>query len=61
MRKWVGLTGVLAAAVAAHAVIACEDWGQGRFFADQTHHFQALRALSDVAAEQTAIQASTWR
>ena len=61
MRKWLGLTGMLAAALATYGVFAREDWGQGRFFADQTHHFQALRALSDVAAEQTAIHASALR
>ena len=27
------------------------DVGQGRFFADQTYHFQTLRVLNDIAAD----------
>jgi dienelactone hydrolase len=50
-RKRLVLLGALAVGVAAYAYVGREDRGQGRFFADQTYHFQTLRVLNDVAAD----------
>jgi alpha-beta hydrolase superfamily lysophospholipase len=50
-RKRLVLLGALAVGVAAYAYVSREDRGQGRFFADQTYHFQTLRVLNDVAAD----------
>ncbi|RJF86635.1 alpha/beta fold hydrolase [Oleomonas cavernae] len=43
----IGLAGVLALG-AGWYLTRPADIGQGRFFADQTYHFQTLRALSDI-------------
>jgi dienelactone hydrolase len=50
-RKRLVLLGALALAVAAYASFGREDRGQGRFFADQTYHFQTLRVLNETAAD----------
>lgn len=50
-RKWPPLIGALAIVVAAYAAFGREDVGQGRFFADQTYHFQTLRVLNDVPSD----------
>ena len=41
----------LAAIVGSYAVLSNRDVGRGRFFDDQTYHFQTLRALNDIAAD----------
>ena len=50
-RTWLGLSGALALGLAAYAALGREDRGQGRFFADQTYHFQTLRVLNDAASD----------
>jgi hypothetical protein len=42
---------VVALGVIAYAALRRGDVGQGRFFADQSYHFQVLRALSDVPSD----------
>ncbi len=32
-------------------MLGCRDVGRGRFFADQTYHFQTLRVFNDIAAD----------
>jgi len=49
--KPLALIGALAIGVVAYAVFGRSDVGQGRFFADQTYHFQTLRVLNDVASD----------
>ncbi len=49
--KRLALIGALAIGVVAYAVFGRSDVGQGRFFADQTYHFQTLRVLNDVASD----------
>src|ERR1700674_2559854 len=50
-RRWLALIGALAVGAAAYAAFGREDMGQGRFFADQTYHFQTLRVLNDVPSD----------
>ncbi|WP_338822172.1 alpha/beta hydrolase family protein [Bradyrhizobium septentrionale] len=51
--KWaiVAVLAALAVIIAAYAVFRDRDVGHDRFFADQTYHFQTLRALTDIAAD----------
>ncbi len=49
--KWMRAALVVLAAVVIYVAVRPVDRGQGRFFADQTYHFQTLRALNDVAAD----------
>ena len=56
IRKWLATTAALALGIAAYALLGREDAGQGRFFADQTYHFQTLRLLNDVAADGADIE-----
>src|SRR3977135_3358393 len=48
---WLTLAVVLAVAIVISVVARSTDHGQGRFFTDQTYHFQTLRALTDIAAD----------
>jgi pimeloyl-ACP methyl ester carboxylesterase len=48
---WLMLAAVLAVIALIGVVVRSMDRGQNRFFADQTYHFQTLRALTDVAAD----------
>jgi len=50
-RRWLGVIGLLAIGVAGYAIFGRPNWGQGRFFSDQTYHFHTLRVLNDVAAD----------
>src|SRR6202521_972160 len=50
-RRWLALIGALAVGAAAYAAFGREDMGQGRFFADQSYHFQTLRVLNDVPSD----------
>ena len=43
--------GVLVISVIAYAAIYRRDVGKGRFFTDQSYHFQTLRAMNDVASD----------
>ena len=45
------VAGALVIGVIAYAFSRRRDVGQGRFFADQSHHFQTLRVLNDVASD----------
>jgi Alpha/beta hydrolase family len=45
---WFALAGALIVGVIAFAALRRGDVGQGRFFADQSYHFQTLRVLNDV-------------
>ncbi len=45
------LAAVIVVGLIAYAVLRPADVGRGRFFADQTYHFQTLRALNDVPSE----------
>ncbi|WP_247312288.1 alpha/beta fold hydrolase [Bradyrhizobium sp. 48] len=50
--KWIVIVlTVLGAGAGTYAWIGAADVGQGRFFADQSYHFQTLRALTDIAAD----------
>lgn len=49
-RIWIGLA-VIAVVGVGYGLVGAADHGQGRFFADQTYHFQTLRALTDIAAD----------
>jgi hypothetical protein len=48
---WLALAGACLVGVIAYAALRREDVGQGRFFADQTYHFQTLRVLNDVPSD----------
>jgi alpha-beta hydrolase superfamily lysophospholipase len=48
---WFALAGACLVGVMAYAALRREDVGQGRFFADQTYHFQTLRVLNDVPSD----------
>jgi hypothetical protein len=48
---WVAVAGALVIGVIAYSAWRRRDVGQGRFFADQTYHFQTLRAMNDVASD----------
>ena len=47
---WFAVAGVFVIGVIAYATLRRGDVGRGRFFADQSYHFQTLRALNDVAS-----------
>ncbi|MBR1146648.1 S9 family peptidase [Bradyrhizobium sp. AUGA SZCCT0431] len=47
---WFAL-GALGAILVAYFLTRPSDRGQSRFFADQSYHFQTLRALTDIAAD----------
>lgn len=48
---WFALATVIVVGVLVYVVLRPADVGRGRFFADQTYHFQTLRALSDVPSD----------
>jgi len=48
---WVAVAGVVVIGAIAYAVLRRRDVGMGRFFADQSYHFQTLRAMNDVASD----------
>ena len=48
---WFAVAGALVIGVVAYAFLRRRDVGQGRFFADQTYHFQTLRVLNDVPSD----------
>jgi alpha-beta hydrolase superfamily lysophospholipase len=48
---WFALAGALVVGVIAYAALRRGDVGQGRFFADQSYHFQTLRVLNDVPSD----------
>ncbi len=48
---WFALAGALVVGVIACATLRRGDVGQGRFFADQSYHFQTLRVLNDVPSD----------
>ena len=48
---WFAVAGALVIGVIAYAFLRRRDVGQGRFFADQTYHFQTLRVLNDVPSD----------
>ena len=50
-RVWFTLAAVLAVIAVTYVFARPTDRGQSRFFADQTYHFQTLRALTDIAAD----------
>jgi alpha-beta hydrolase superfamily lysophospholipase len=45
------VAGALVIGAIAYAALRRGDVGQGRFFADQSYHFQTLRAMNDVASD----------
>ena len=45
------VAGVLVVSAIAYAILHRKDVGNGRFFANQSYHFQTLRAMNDVAAD----------
>ena len=50
--RWIWLAlAVLVVVAVAYIVARPVDRGQSRFFADQSYHFQTLRALTDIAAD----------
>ncbi len=48
---WFAGAGVFVIGVITFAALRRVDIGQGRFFADQSYHFQTLRALNDVPSD----------
>jgi len=48
---WFAVTGVAVTGAIAIAVLRRRDMGMGRFFADQSYHFQTLRAMNDIASD----------
>jgi hypothetical protein len=48
---WFPVVGALVIAVIAYTALRRRDVGQRRFFADQSYHFQTLRAMNDVASD----------
>jgi pimeloyl-ACP methyl ester carboxylesterase len=48
---WFAVAAALLVGGIAVAALRRADVGQGRFFADQTYHFQTLRVLNDVASD----------
>jgi hypothetical protein len=48
---WFAVAGALVIGVIAYAFLRRRDVGQGRFFADQSYHFQTLRVMNDVPSD----------
>ena len=48
---WFAVAGALVISIIVYAFLRRRDVGQGRFFADQTYHFQTLRVLNDVPSD----------
>ena len=48
---WFAAAGVLFISVITYAALRRGDVGQGRFFADQSYHFQTLRVMNDVPSD----------
>jgi hypothetical protein len=48
---WLAIAGAFLVSGIAVAMLRRGDLGQGRFFADQTYHFQTLRVLNDVPSD----------
>ena len=48
---WLAVAGALAIGLIAYTAGRRGDVGRGRFFADQSYHFQTLRAMTDVASD----------
>ncbi len=51
LSKWFAVAGAFVIGVIAYVFLRRRDVGQGRFFADQTYHFQTLRVLNDVPSD----------
>jgi len=48
---WLAVAGAVVIGLIAYMALRRGDVGQGRFFGDQSYHFQTLRAMNDVASD----------
>jgi len=48
---WLAVAGAFVIGLIAYMALRRGDVGQGRFFGDQSYHFQTLRAMNDVASD----------